>query len=141
MKQTLLFMLCFVPGLAGCGEGGGRTGDGEIEEAADSIEGDAEGNGDPDASQVDAVDAGPDEGNTGSCATAGDPPCDEGYLCVQSQPPYCSGDYIGYCILRPVNCTGKPGDPVCTCDDSHTPYSNECEARKAGYGGLLEDCP
>jgi starvation-inducible outer membrane lipoprotein len=97
------------------------------------------------ADEAEAADISPDESLDGeelpsACGVAMIPGCGQGRLCVQTQPPYCSADYIGYCMTVPDDCSDVPEHMVCACD-TLTIYRNECEARQAGFGGLLIECP
>ncbi len=66
--------------------------------------------------------------------------CPDGFLCIQSQPPYCSTDFIGGCQPVPSECPVAEGSPVCHCGDPGIRWASECEARRAGYGGRLGPC-
>jgi hypothetical protein len=75
-----------------------------------------------------------------TCGPSIVPGCPTGHLCVQHLPPYCSTDYLGRCQPVPTDCPPGNGPSVCPCD-GFPEYPSECEARKAGYKGLLSPCP
>ena len=74
-----------------------------------------------------------------SCSNNGDE-CAEDEYCAQTMPPYCSVDWIGTCEPRPETCpTGGMG--VCDCDGNEIgTWTNLCEARASGFGGVAYDC-
>jgi hypothetical protein len=73
----------------------------------------------------------------GSACTSSGPACETGLDCVQAEG-FCSTEFTGACVRRPVDCSSIPRSTICSCDGDE--FRSECDARLKGYTRVLVPC-